>query len=136
MKRLLTALALIIAANFVSAQDMQPGLWEITTKTQMQGMSIPGMTFSYCYTEQDLATGKQFSNKDSGDCQISNMKSAGGNISYDMNCDADGVKMAGLVKGKFTANTYELEQKITMTPDQGMGEMHMDVKGRRLGKCK
>ncbi len=53
-----------------------------------------------------------------------------------MTCEADGSKMTGSVKGTMSATAFAFEQKLRMTPDQGMGEMVSFVKGRRLGDCK
>ncbi len=136
MKRLFAAFvcaSLVFAAH---AQEMSPGLWELTTQMKMQGMTMPPTKFTRCYTAKDLASGKQYGPDEKSQCKISNMKQSGGNISYDMACLADGEKMAGTVKGTMSATTFSLEQKLRMTPDQGMGEMHLIVKGRRLGDCK
>jgi len=136
MIRMLATLALTALATFAHAQEMKPGLWEIATTMKMQGMDMPGGKFTHCYTAKDLASGKQYQGDEASKCSISNMKSAGGSISYDMSCAIEGGKMTGSVKGKMSATAYEFDQKMRMTPDQGMGEMHSIVKGRRLGDCK
>ncbi len=136
MKRLLAALAFISCASSVFAQEMTPGLWELTTEMKMQGMAMPPNKFTHCYTAKDIASGKQYGMDEKSKCAINNMKNAGGNISYDMVCAADGTKMTGTVKGTMSATAFTFEQKLRMTPDQGMGEMHSFIKGRRLGDCK
>jgi hypothetical protein len=136
MIRIFVTLALAAACASAQAQEMKPGLWEIVTTMQMQGMQLPGGKFSHCYTAQDVAAGKQYSGDDAGKCVISNLKSGGGNVSYDIACDAEGGKMTGSVKGTVAPTAYTFEQKLRMTPDQGMGDMHSTIKGRRLGDCK
>lgn len=136
MKRLLVALASVGLASPALAQEMTPGLWELTTEMKMQGMAMPAHKFTLCYSAKDLAAGKQYGLDEKSQCKISNMKQSGGNISYDMLCTADGGKMSGSVKGTMSATAFAFEQKLRMTPDQGMGEMHSFIKGRRLGDCK
>lgn len=135
MIRMLAALALACIASLANAQEMKPGLWEIVTTMKMQGMQMPGGKFTHCYTAKDISAGKQY---DSGDskCTIANMKASGGNVSYDISCPTEGGKMSGSVKGNMSPSSYTFEQKLRMTPDQGMGEMHSNIKGRRLGDCK
>lgn len=134
MNRLFATIALSLVAGLVFAQEMKPGLWEITTTMKMQGMQMPGQKFTHCYTAQDVASGKQYSGDQK--CTISNLKTAGGNVSYDMACTTDGGKMSGSVKGSMSPAAYTFDQKIRITPDQGMGEMHQTMTGRRLGDCK
>ncbi len=136
MIRPLAALAMFALATLANAQEMKPGLWEITTTMQMQGMQMPGQKFTHCYTAQDVAAGKQYQGDDKSKCAISNMKTGGGNVSYDMACAFEGGKMTGSVKGTMSPTAYSFDQKMRMTPDQGMGEMHSIIKGRRLGDCK
>ncbi|MHB1428391.1 MAG: DUF3617 domain-containing protein [Rhodocyclaceae bacterium] len=136
MKRLLAALACASLAPLGYAQEMSPGLWELTTEMKMQGMNMPPSKFSHCYTAKDIASGKQYGMDEKSKCSISNMKNVGGNISYDLSCAADGSKMTGTVKGTMSATAFSFEQKLRMTPDQGMGEMQSFIKGRRLGDCK
>ncbi|MDP1527238.1 MAG: DUF3617 family protein [Rhodocyclaceae bacterium] len=130
------AASLLLVALPASAQEMKPGLWEITTTMKMQGMQMPGAKFTHCYTAQDISSGKQYKGDEASKCTISNLKTSGGSVSYDMACAADGSKMAGSVKGTVSPTAYTFDQKIRMTPDQGMGEMHSTMNGRRVGDCK
>lgn len=137
MKRRLIALLCCAHLSPVVAQEMSPGLWELTTEMKMQGMAMPPTKFTQCYTAQDIAAGKHYGMDEKSKCTIRNMKNVGGNISYEMTCVADdGSKMNGTVKGSLTATSFQFEQKLRMVPDQGMGEMFSIVKGRRLGDCK
>jgi hypothetical protein len=136
MKRILAALAFASLAPLGFAQEMSPGLWELTTEMKMQGMNMPPNKFTHCYTAKDIASGKQYGMDEKSKCSINNMKNASGNISYDMVCAADGSKMTGTVKGTMSPTAFSFEQKLRMTPDQGMGEMQSFIKGRRLGDCK
>jgi hypothetical protein len=135
MRTTLAALALVLSAALAHAQEMQPGLWEVVTTMRMQGAQMPGGRFTHCYTARDIAAGRQYA-ADKGKCTVSNMKTGGGSVSYDMSCPMEGATMTGSVKGTLSANAYTFDQKMRMTPDQGMGEMHSIIKGRRLGDCK
>lgn len=132
----LHAAILLACAAPCFAQDMKPGLWEIATTTRMQGMDLPGGRFAHCFTASDIAAGKQYNPDDTSKCSISNLKSAGGKISYDIDCAVEGGRMAGSAKGSMSPASYSWELKIRMTPDQGMGEIFSTVQGRRTGDCK
>jgi hypothetical protein len=136
MIRMFVIFALTCIPTLATAQEMKPGEWEIDTSMKMQGMQLPGAKFTHCYTAKDIAAGKQYNTDETSKCSISNMKTAGGNISYDMVCTIEGGKMTGSVKGNMSATAYTFDQKMRMTPDEGMGEMHSTIKGRRLGDCK
>lgn len=136
MKRLFFALACLMFARHTLAQEMSPGLWELTIQMKMQGMALPAQKFTHCYTPQDLAAGKQYGMDEKSKCSFRNMKNVGGNVSYEMICEADGNKMTGTVKGTMSATAFSFEQKLRMTPDQGMGDMLSIIQGRRLGDCK
>jgi hypothetical protein len=136
MIRMLATLALASLATFAHAQEMQPGLWEIVTTMKMQGMEMPGGKLTHCYTAQDIASGKHYQGDEASKCTISNMKTSGGSVSYDMSCAIEGGKMTGSIKGTTSPTAYSFDQKMRMTPDHGMGEMHSIIKGRRLGDCK
>jgi hypothetical protein len=137
MNRLCVALVLAFLSSLTLAQQtMQPGRWEMTTAMKMQGMDLPGNKLTHCYTAKDLDAGKQYQPDAASKCTIANLKTAGGNISYDISCAIEGGKMTGTVKGTMAPATFSFDQKMRMTPDQGMGEMHSIIKGRRIGDCK
>lgn len=121
----------------VSAQELKPGLWEITTSMKMQGMAMPGTKFKHCLTAKDIAEGKQHSMSDKDNkCAVSNMKTSAGNYSYDLACTSPQGKMSGSAKGTTSASSYTTEMKVRMTPDHGMGEMLQTMTGRLVGDCK
>jgi hypothetical protein len=136
MTRMFVIFVLTCIPTLAAAQEMKPGLWEIDTSMKMQDMQLPGARFTHCYTAKDIAAGKQYSADEESKCTITNMKTSGGHVSYDMACAIEGGKMAGSVKGTMSATSYNFDQKMRMTPDHGMGEMHSIIKGRRLGDCK
>ncbi len=136
MKRLLAAFVCVSLSAPSLAQEISPGLWEITTTMKMQGMTMPAQKIIHCYTKKDIAAGRQYIPEENSQCKISNMRRSGGNIGYDMTCTAEDEKLTGSVKGTISANAFSLEQKLRVTPDQGMGVMLSIIKGRRLGDCK
>jgi hypothetical protein len=130
-------ISLAIVAAALGAQEIKPGLWEVSMTMQMAGMALPGVTVKHCLTAKDIAAGKQYnmSDKDST-CNISNLKTSGGSYSFDMACTSPQGKMTGSAKGTTTTTSYATEMKMRMTPDEGMGEMTQSLKGRLLGDCK
>ncbi|MFP3928558.1 MAG: DUF3617 domain-containing protein, partial [Desulfobacteraceae bacterium] len=57
MKRLFALLVVLIAVTGSAfaggSPNINPGLWEITTQAEMQGMTMPPTTTTQCLTEDD-----------------------------------------------------------------------------------
>jgi hypothetical protein len=132
-----TSSVLLFHAAGTAAQELKPGLWEVTTSMKMQGMAMPGAKFKHCLTAKDIADGKQhsMSDKDSK-CAVSNMKGSASNYSFDLTCTSPDGKLTGSAKGSASATSYATEMKMRMSPDQGMGDMIQTMNGRLLGDCK
>lgn len=133
MKRLLFALTCLMLASHIHAQEMLPGLYELTVEMKMQGMTIPAPKTTTCFTAQDLAANKQFSAHEKGECMMYNLKKSGGHSSYDVICKGG---MTATVTGTVTPTSFNLEEKMRLSPDQGIGDTLAFVKARRIGDCK
>ncbi len=61
IKKLFAASIILIAAISISCGDSSPnineGLWEITTKMNMQGMDMPTVTHTQCITKKPRSPG-------------------------------------------------------------------------------
>ena len=72
-----------------SELNMQEGKWEITTKTEMVGMSMsmPPMTRTQCLTKKDLVP--QDSQQGS-ECKITDTKVVGNTVTWTIKCHGHG----------------------------------------------
>jgi hypothetical protein len=132
----LLILMLGIAWSGVAVSQVQPGNWELTVTSQMQGMDKPigPLSKTQCFTEADtrdpgrvLGTG--------GSCQFSNRRESGDTYTFDVKCGG-ALPMSGT--GRLRQSSSAFEGDLDLTVDSGGGSnlgMRTKVSGRRLGPC-
>jgi hypothetical protein len=136
MQRLVLILG--IAWSGMAASQVQPGNWELTVTSQMQGMDKPigPLSKTQCFTEADtrdpgrvLGTG--------GSCQFSNRRESGDAYTFDVKCGG-ALPMSG--SGRLRQGPDAFEGDLDLAVDSGAGGganlgMRSKVSGRRLGPC-
>ncbi len=114
-------LGFIALSGLASAQtdsnDMKAGLWKETTFLTMINTSSgrpllisPGETSSEnnCYSEEDMRRGAMLL-AGAEECQLSDLKMAGGKLSLHSRCDVGrGVTFDGVLEGTYDATTLHL----------------------------
>ena len=131
------------------AQEMQPGMWEITstvTSIEMPGappemaaaMAGQVTTLSQCVTAEQLANGPEamFAQSD-GQCEFSEFSMQGGQVKLVGACAAPGGQgqMTMATTGTYTATTYETEGTVEMAMPGGGMKIQAAGAGRRTGDC-
>jgi hypothetical protein len=131
-------IALALGLPFTVAAQVQPGNWELTVTSQMQGMDKPigPLSKTQCFTEADtrdpgrvLGTG--------GSCQFSNRRESGDAYTFDVKCGG-ALPMSGT--GRLRQGPDAFEGDLDLAVDSGAGGganlgMRTKVSGRRLGPC-
>ncbi len=135
LKRIFWMLALaLLAAGGVQAGgvNMNEGMWEITTTTEMPGMpfQMPPMTVTQCITHQDLVPQNQ---QPDSQCTMTNNQISGNTVIWSVVCKGEGGTTRG--DGKITYHGDGFEGTMNMAMEQGM-QMTNHMKGRRVGACK
>jgi len=115
-----------------SVPDMEEGLWEITTKVSMPGMSMPPVTNTQCLTKKDLVPE---SSQPGQECNITDVKVVGNTVSWTMQCKSQGTEMKGTGNMTYSGNSFKGTMKMTVKGEEGM-EMISNMSGRRIGDCK
>lgn len=113
--------------------DMQPGLWEITTKTKMEGgfaMSMPATTVKQCLTEEDYVPSNE-KMADGGDCRVKDVKVRGNTVTWVMECPGEGMRADGRVV--YSGDTFKGNMVMEMKEEQM--RMTSTMEGRRVGDC-
>ena len=131
---LLGAIALVacLAAPLAQAQNLKPGQYEYTTKTEMFGMSIP-VSFKQCVTEKDVASNKAYVNQQGVEgCTPPVVQRKGSEITIQYNCTKP--KMTGEGKGSVTDDTFTLDMRMTQH-DMGGSVIKTALTAKRLGDC-
>ena len=129
--RLASAVLLLLSAVSVQAgsvSDMNPGLWEITTKMKMPGMEMPANTMTECITKDSAVPPAGYKQ---GQCEFSDVEVRGNTVSWSIRCDSQGGVMTGSGETTYHGDTFEGSTRMSM---QGM-EITTKMSGRRIGEC-
>ncbi len=135
LKKLFIASIILLSAGSVSfagsALNMQEGLWEITTKTQMPGMDMPPMKHTQCLTKKDFVP--QGSQQPGQECKITDVKVEGNTVRWTIECKGQGGEMKGTGKTTYSGDSFE--GTMTMSIPQGNMNITSQISGRRIGDC-
>lgn len=137
MKRTLLLCAVLTgfaaAPVLAGGPNVQEGMWEITSTTEMPGMpmAIPPVRHSQCLTQQDLVP--RGSADRQGECQVSDIRTSGNTVSWKIACSSPGGSTSG--SGSITYAGTSMNGTMTMTVPGGM-QMTTRLTGRRTGECK
>jgi hypothetical protein len=125
------ALVVLSFAAVASAQAMQPGLWEVTTRMEMPGMAMPPMTTQQCIRD---------SNPESAvpqppNCTLTSRSVSGNTVRWSARCQEGDTKMSG--SGEMTLRGTTYDGRLQMTIDEGGERQQMTHRysGRRIGNC-
>lgn len=110
--------------------DLDPGLWEITSQTNMSGRSMPASTITQCITNDSVVPQPQ-SGQGGGQCEVSDVEINGNTVSWSITCSTQGGAMNGTGEITYHGDTFEGISHMTM---QGM-EIQTEMSGKRIGEC-
>ena len=123
---------LTCASAGVNAQNLKPGQYEYTTKTEMFGMSIP-ISFKQCVTEKDVASNKAYVNQQGVEgCTPPVVKRNGNEITIKYNCTKP--NMTGEGKGTVSDDTFTMDMRVTQH-DMGNSVIKTALTAKRIGEC-
>lgn len=121
---------LLSAGITLAGPNMNPGKWEITTKTKMAEMPAQSITHTQCVTNEDLIPR---SNDENNNCTVTNMKTIGNTVSWEITCGGQSGQINGT--GEITYNGDTMKGKMEMTI-KGMGMKIKNIlSGKRIGPC-
>ena len=128
----IVAAAVVVAAAVPAfAQAMQPGLWEVTSRMEMSGMSMPPTTVQQCIRDASPESAvPQMPN-----CSITNRSASGSTVRWSTRCQQGGMTMTG--NGEMTIQGATSEGALQMVLDEGGQRQQMTQRfsGRRVGSC-
>ena len=135
-KKLFPVLVILIAVTSVSiagsVPDMEEGLWEITTKMSMPGMSMPPVTNTQCLTKKDFVPESSQPNQE---CSVTDIMATGNTVTWKMRCKSQDSEMKGTGTMTYSGNSFKGTFKMTVTGEENM-DMISHMSGRRIGDCK
>jgi hypothetical protein len=128
-------------ANAAWAEDIQPGLWELSLETSVPaspGFSLPPTTVNQCLTEQDAQDPSgvlgRAANPGASDCTFSEKSYSGNTLHFKMQCAGTlGLQTQGDVT--YTATTIEGSLVTTASVLGEATELRSKISARRIGDC-
>jgi hypothetical protein len=128
---LLPVLCLLLPGASAAAEQMKPGMWEITSTMEMPGMPFqpPAQTIRHCYTAQDV---QQSPVPSDSSCEVSSLKHIGNKVSWTVDCSGD---MKGSGKGEIVYQSDSAYSGTMSITTEGMS-MKTKYKAKRIGNCK
>ena len=130
--------AALASPVFGASSEMQPGLWEITTRVEMSGMPVPmpPQTIRHCYTKKDIEKGQgTVPQGDNKNCQIKDYKVRGNTASWTLVCTG---KEAMTGAGTMTWTSTSYTGKMNARVKDGGETINMTHRwtAKRVGDCK
>jgi hypothetical protein len=120
------SMACTMAAASAADATIEPGLYEIVTKTS------PGspQTERRCLTAADITKGLQASDLGKG-CKSIRAVVAGGKIDFATTCP----DMAMTSTGSYTATSYTIDGKVQIKGDDEPMTIESHIAGKKVGAC-
>ena len=134
------AIALTPAAFADDIIEVTPGLWQGDYSVTVSGNPLAQNSETYCVTPEESRRSVESLVKDiteDGNCAVSNIVHTDGELSADMVCNVAemGAKVAGTIKGTYTATDYLLSADAALD----FGGLQLPAKARstakRIGEC-
>jgi hypothetical protein len=130
MKRILLGLALGLGAMSAGA-DLEPGNWEITARTEVQGVPDPkSFTQQQCLSAEDTRDpGRIFGNRGT-QCEFTRRDDTGSVLTFEVAC---GTQPPVRGSGSVRYSSQSLEGDLELRLEGFSTRSH--ITGRRLGGC-
>lgn len=139
--RKLAQLTVLLAFPFsaIAAPDMQPGMWEITTKMEMAGMegmpAMPPNTIRQCIRPAEVQSGSATVPKGDPQCEVKDYRMQGRTASWRMECKGANA-MSGSGTITYGGASYSGKTQFTMKEEGQAMTMNQTFSGKRIGDCK
>lgn len=133
-KHLIICLAALTCMSASAAYAETGESWEITTKTDMPGMPVAmgETTATVCFPKGAEKDPKQLM-KQAGDCEVTDLKTAGSRTTWKMKCDRDGDTMTGKGEVVHKKGSFKGVTKLTGTSGGRDVNMTANYQGKRIG---
>jgi len=130
-------LAVTLALPAMAEQaNIQPGQWEYTNVSRFEGLPMPEQTYTHreCITMEDIEKGEAFL-ENPENCKVTNMDLRRDGMNYALVCTQQGMTMDMNAQMRFMGDRVEGKMLAKMQGPMGPMQMHMDIKGQRVGDC-
>ena len=126
-----STIAMFVGSAFAEP-NINPGLWEITTETEMvgmQGMNVPPQTHTQYLTQGGMIP---LSEEASKECQITDVRESGNTIFWKIICSGQNGAMEGT--GAITYHGDSLDGVMDMVIQGANMQIKNTIRGHRIGE--
>ncbi len=111
--------------------DLEPGQWEITARTEVQGVQdAKAFTHQHCLSREQAADPGSLFGRSGTNCEFTNKNDTGSAMTFDVACATQPpIRGAGSVR--YSAQTLEGDLELKL---EGL-VTRSRISGRRLGGC-
>ena len=129
------AMALFMAGVSWAGPDIKYGLWEITTKIEMEGMPfpMPPMKIRNCVEKGKEVPQQEEKNKD---CKMLESKVSGNSVTWKMECRDKRSVTTSTGKVTYSGDSFKGNTTIVVKEGSDTNTMTQSMEGRRIGDCK
>jgi len=122
------------AAHAGEKPNIKDGIWEITTKMEAQGLTMPPATNRQCLNSRDIIPqGNQLSQN----CRIFDTKIEGNTVTWAMKCTEQTGAIEGCGSVTYAGESFTGRLNMTMNdPAAGAMTINSTMTGHRVGDCK
>lgn len=130
-----TALILAAPSALCAAPNMQDGLWEITSKMDIQGMPmvVPPTRHTQCLTQKEAIPHKTEKNQD---CKMTSTKIEGNTVSWTMQCRGKEGSIDSTGKITYSGTSFNGAMHMTSKMSGEAVQVDYQMSGKRIGNCK
>lgn len=136
-RRTIAAAGCFAASTWALAAPLQPGLWEVLSKTDVGGTVADSPATRVCISQKAAEDIAQNLPKPGARCTVLDVRTEGSRTSYGIDC-ASNPAMRGQAELTATPGAYEGTMRMTIKqPQPGAPDVPMSVTfaGRRIGDC-
>jgi uncharacterized protein DUF3617 len=132
----LTAVLLFLATSTLVRADVDPGNWEFTMTTTVEGMpgNVGPVTQTRCLSAEDARDPSRVLGPGGGSaCEFSNRNDTGTVFSFEISCSGQ-LPMRGSGTVRYSANTMNADVQLSASGAQNF-VTRSNISARRLGPC-
>ena len=133
-KQLITCLAVSACLSTSAVYAASGERWEVTTRTDMPGMPVAmgESTVTICLSK-GAEKDPTLLLKQTGECEVTDLKSSGARTTWKMRCDRNGDVMAGSGEVIHKSDSYQGRTKLSGRADGKAVSMNAQYLGKRIG---
>lgn len=136
-RRSLAATAVFAVSTHGLAAPLQPGIWEVLSKTDIGGTVADSPPTRVCISQKSAEDIAQSLPKPGSGCTVLDVRTEGNRTSYGIEC-ASNPAMRGQAELTATSGNYQGTMRMMIRqPQAGAPDVPMSVTfaGRRIGDC-